>query len=310
MQQHNVTDKKVENSIDKIIKGLSQKPAYLLLFGICVLLFGTGSALGLAGVALKQPGMGWTGVVLVALTLCFTTVIIIKVEAIASQLPVGAVGDSELEPIFAAIHENIRQALRVQHPVFHDWLKKECSEFRASSSRWSHGELDTRRRKYNELLVEIYARAETSVFATATEDYLYVWDTPLGKAILQAHTKSSATVERMFIFESLGKVTDNHLRMMQLQEDSGKVKVLVYGIKEHETFDIPAMNHNFAFVDSGGIIASTDPSTGDVIKGRFYFKDANQIFSYNEVISSLKDGSIPLQDFKTSRSPTELPSKT
>ena len=93
--------------------------------------------------------------------------------------------------------------------------------------------------------------------------------------------------------------------MMQVQEDTNKIKVLVYGIKEHETYDIPAMNHNFAFVDAGDIIASTDPSTGDVMKGRFYFKDANQIFSYSDVIKNLKEGSIPLQDFKASKDPSQ-----
>jgi hypothetical protein len=290
-------------AIDRIVKGLAQKPAYLLMFGVCLLVFGIGTATGVGGLIASNNAASWGGLVVAAFAICVTAIMVVKIESIGSHAPVGAVGDRELEPIFAAVHQNVRDALRVQHPVFHDWLKRECANFRADTRQWAHGELQAVGRRYNELLVETYARAETSVFATATEDYFPMWRSSAGRAIVAANRKGKAAVERVFIFESLDRVKDEHILLMKEQADpEGKIKVYVYGVKEHEVYEMPrGMNKNFAFIDAGNVIASTDPSAGDSQKGSFYFKDDNQKFTYEDVIANLRDGVQTLDEFAASR---------
>src|SRR5262245_15665075 len=127
------------SQLDNIIRGLSQKPAYLLMFSVSLLIFGIGSSSSLFGVIAKVNGATYGGLAVAAIALIVTAVVVVKVDTVGSLAPSGAVGDKALEPVFSGIHGNIRNALNIQQPVFHSWLVKECSAFRATTRLWSQG---------------------------------------------------------------------------------------------------------------------------------------------------------------------------
>lgn len=139
--------------VERIVKGLTQKPAYLLAFGVFFLLLGGGLAAALVSKAIASSALILAGIALVALI-----VVIFIVEREGRGAPVGRTGDSDFDPILDAIYQQLRSALGRSHPVFRDRMKRECEQFRAVTSLWASGQLRTTQRVYNEMLLAAYER--------------------------------------------------------------------------------------------------------------------------------------------------------
>ena len=82
--------------VDRIVKGLTQNPAYLLMFGVCLLVFGMGTTAGVGGLIASNSPVAWGGLVIAAIAICATAIVVIKLETVGSTLPAGAVWISPL----------------------------------------------------------------------------------------------------------------------------------------------------------------------------------------------------------------------
>lgn len=93
---------------------------------------------------------------------------------------------------------------------------------------------------------------------------------------------------------------------MKLQSaKSDKIKIFIYGITEHETYEFPKdISKNFAFIDDGDVIVSSERIANDERKGHFYFKDADRKDNYQNVMENLQRGLMTLDDFLASRAGT------
>jgi hypothetical protein len=298
-----VTQPEQPGVVDKIVKGLSEQPAYLLIFGICLLALGGGGVSGILGLKLSSQPAIWAGAIVCVVAIAAGVVVVIKVESLGRAVPQGAVGDAELAPIFDAVHRNIASALRFSHPVFHDWIRDECARFQEATSHWSRGELSTSQRRYNQLLLLVYETASKSVTATSTPNYLETWRSPLGEEILRAHERSKiGNVERIFIFDSFADVSPEDIEVMKRQQAGDRIKARVWGNKEDVTYDLPKdVNPNFAIIDEGDVIAVSAQGESGATQGTFYFKDVDKKQTYAAIMANLRNGSMPFEEFLARR---------
>lgn len=292
----------------RIVKGLTQKPAYLLVFGVCFLLLGGGAATGIVGMLKDTAEAVWVGAGVAFLALLAVVVVVFVVEREGRSVPAGRVGDTDFDPILDAIYDNMRQALGRSHPVFRDRMARETEQYRSTTGLWAAGQLRATERTYNGLLLSVYERAEKSVFATSTLDYLPAWKSFLGPQILEAHERSKAEVTRVFLFDSRRSVSDDAIEQMRMQAGDSKIKIRVYGILENVRYEFPKdQNMNFAVIDDGDIIASTDPAGSQHFTGTFFFKEPDFARSYRAIVEELTRGSLSFDDFMKERDPAYEP---
>ena len=289
----------MKDAVTRIITGLAQKPAYLLMFGICFLLFGGGTATGIVGTFTSNPPAQAWGFGTAAFTLFCTIIVILRVESLAKGTLLAPIEDQDFKPIFNAIFESVRQALTVNHDVFRSHMLSECEQFRLSTSEWADGHMRATDKSYSRLLAKVYSQAKRSVFATSTTDYLPIWKGVLGGQLIRAHVNNTgATVNRVFIFPSLSQVDNESIIQMKRQQESGHISILIYGIADDATFTFPRdQSQNFAVIDDGEVLTATDPVADGIPSGNFYFKDSDRQRTYKEIVDAITANSVSLEAF-------------
>jgi hypothetical protein len=306
----NQTPKKTDKSrffdiVERILRGLQHRPGYILVFGVCFIALMAGSLWGAAGYfndAKSKSGV-WPGAILAMVAVVGTIIAVIKLESAGSSFVGGKVGNTEMQPTFERIHRNIAEALRFQHPVFHDWMITECDTFLNATASWASGELVTNQRRYVELLLEIYSRAEKNIVAITTEDFFSIWKSKMGEKVLKVNGQTGKQVERIFTFASIGSVKIEHLAEMDRHAATKNVLVRVWINEEDPAFNIPAdINPNIAFIDDGNVIASSSlaPNGLDVL-GTFHFKHDDRRKRYSDIIDKLREGGWELAKFKVEK---------
>jgi hypothetical protein len=298
--------------LQKVVAGLAKEPAFLALFALCVLLFGGGTATGVVGIIAKEPAAQYVGLLLGVASLIALVAVVFIISNKGKGIPEGKTGNADFDPKLDEIYKNIRFALGKTHKVFQNRMKKECDEFVRATSHWAAGELRATGDIYDEILVHAYESAEREVVATSSLDYSGIWKDYLGDAVLRAHKASKAKVTRIFLFSDLKNVPEELIAEMEKQVESGHVNVRVYGDKEYIGSPFPPnFNQDFAFIDDGDIIVSTDPARGEDATGTFYFKDAGKKAAYKAVVDELtsQNASKDFDDFMKGRNPSWVPKR-
>jgi hypothetical protein len=270
--------------LQSISAGLKQKPAYLLIFALSALffLFGIGDAV--AAIANSNPQLwayAFGG-------LCFSMVaavfVIFKVEQTRPILPPmppppqpehESSGNPKFDEILDAIRSGVSEGLKLDNVTFHEAMLQSCAGIRAQAAEWSHGEIHVRE-QYNELLIKFYERAERFVFSTSIPGYLSAWGSPFGKKLMQAHRKSNAVVNRIFIFNNRAEVTDEALAIMQEQVSAG-IHVRVHLSDESKVFTLPPeIGNDFTVIDNGEAIGVTIALGSDRLAATWYVQDKDR----------------------------------
>lgn len=296
-----------DRALNRIIQGLAQKPVYLFFFGICFLAFGGGGAAAAVGTLENKSGISTAGMAVVGLSLICAVIVVYLAEKEGKGVPTGKIGDTDFDPVLEDISSNIRSALSRAHPVFHQKMIQECSEFQARTALWSKGQLSVSHRDYNQLLRRVYENATKKVFATSTLDFLPAWADLLGKDILAAHKHGKAPVRRVFVFDNLTSIPVDAVEEMKKQKLAG-IEVRVYGIQEDVSWEIPDNTPlGFAIIDEGDVIALTNPGVGKSFSGTFFFKEKGFTERYKNIAGELDRGSRSFEEFIRDSDPTWKP---
>lgn len=186
-------------------------------------------------------------------------------------------------------------------------MLEECNTFKRRSAQWAQGQLKPSQREYIKLLTDVYENASVQVVSTSTIDFLPVWGEGFGEGILEAHKKSKAKVKRIFVFDELAAVTEASIEEMKKQY-LAEIDVRVYSVKEDYALVFPdGFDKNFAFVDDGDVIVVTNPASGSIFSGTFYFKEKGFIDSYKSVVKDLEIKSKAFEVFMKKHDSTWAP---
>jgi hypothetical protein len=291
-----------------IVEGLRTKPAYLLIFGICALLFMFSFGAGAVALAAGNPQWMYVASFCFVVALISAVAVVRVVEKNQKQIvappPVPAgppltIGHPGFDDVLKAINTGLREALSIDNDIFRQAMLDECHSFQAKVGVWSDGQFQAHDAQYNEILLQLYAHARESVFSTTIPNYLPTWTTPLGRQITEAHAKSRALVTRVFVFNSRNEVTAQAIEEMEKQDRLGNIKVRLYFDEEDKTFNFPPdVSRDFTVIDKGEAIGITVSFGEGSTAAVWYIKDQNKRQRFLHICEALERGSIPFRDFK------------
>jgi hypothetical protein len=173
-----------------------------------------------------------------------------------------------------------------------------CESLRADSGSWARGELLPSQARYNATLKALYENAVTEVFCTSIPDYFATWQSPLGRALLDAHGRSRAVVTRIFVFDSVDSVDAEVMKVMEEHEDHPRVSVLVFLDQDDKLVSFPPdLSRDFTMIDQGQVIGIT-MSFGSQPQAAWYFDDADKKARLNRLREGLIESATPFKEFQ------------
>lgn len=301
-----------EKLINLISEGLKAKPAYLLIFGICVLLFLMGAGAGFGAIVENNVNLLLPAFILIFLSFIAALLVsayVIRIMEVSTRKVVevdgppdihNLTGDKDFDNILAVIIEGLRDTLKIDDEVFYSAVQDQCEDFCDKVvNSWSNGHLMVREHQYNKTMLNVYSHAKDSVFCTSILDFAPTWAQHLGSQILNAHAKSNALVTRVFIFNNRSEVTSDLLEEMRKQNSTGNIKVRVYFDDEDLTFSFPPdISKDFSIIDNGKAISVTLSFGDDEWYALWYFKDYRRAGKFLRIRQSIIAGSESFEDFE------------
>lgn len=204
----------------------------------------------------------------------------------------------------AAIRSDFQIALKVEHKVFCDIMRFDVSQFRDSVRCWSRHEFVARGAKYFETLIALYESAKFSVVATTRPEYLLNWNRA-GDGLLAAHNRSSARVDRIFMFGDWADVTPAHMATMQRvfeatqKRNANKFALWVWIESEGGGLEFPAfLGRDFTIIDDGEAIGVTENFDANYMAARWHFNNANYTKMCLLIVERLKSNARPFINFQ------------
>jgi len=298
---------------EKIVEGLRQRPAYLLIFAISALFVLSGlGGLGV-GLATKNNLALVLGFASFALALVGAVLVVREVERPTVETPmpsrtgfgspgaiisdtVNALKSGELKEDLEATVKAIARAVDVGNQVLTGAILRHCKAWRDLGADWEHGQY-VAINDYNLILATLYENAAHSVFSTSDATFTEIWRGKLGERLLEAHKKSKAQVTRVFVFNERKEVSAETIRIMEEHRKSGKIRVLAYFDSEDDGFRFsPDIARDFTIIDDGDAIGVTEGILAESAKAHWYFNDKNRAGKFRGYQASLEAGGTSLED--------------
>lgn len=292
-----------EKLLITVARGLASQPAYLLLFAIVFIMGGSGVGVLVYALASGDASGKAIGAALFVVALIATYFIIHRVEPFPARSGTGEghagrvdslALPSRLREILSQIATNIAGTATVPNTVFQELVREQSETFALRTSEWAQRAI-TVYENAGEVLTKIYSSAQRNVFATSVPEYLAVWSTDLGKAVLEAHESAGVRTERVFVFRDRRELSPEVLELLRKHDSLRSVYVYVFFHDEapQELFP-PAISKDFAIIDDGAIVGITNVfKHGDTI-ATWYFGESATAVQLTAVKKELLRYSTPL----------------
>lgn len=127
------------------------------------------------------------------------------------------------------------------------------------------------------------------------------WSQRIGIDVLAFHSKSKATVTRIFVFDYKTDLTEEVMAELKRQADSNKVQVYAYFHKEDNQFDFEQFSRDFCIIDEGAAISVTTVLDERGFSGVFYFNNPAQSTEYVTRFVHLKNASDTLESLSSQK---------
>lgn len=210
----------------------------------------------------------------------------------------GRLRHPKLERALYSIVRNHRDAFKVEHPLFQDYLERWCATEKTESSVWGQGLLRISL-DYHQFLSDVFRAAEKSIFSTSGVTSKQMWNNDAGKSLLRVQSgNTTAHSTRVFIYKSDQVITAEDVAVMKLHKEAG-VEVRVYRnlIVPGFGYDPDNIENEWDMIDEGraiGITKSVEPNKREAY---WYFEDAEKAREYVKVKRDLLTFSKPLEEW-------------
>lgn len=284
----------------QIARGLQKEPAYLLAFGVILLLTGASITFVVRG---DDSTVRLTALAVLAVSVLLFTFSIVYLIRNATQperdtaweeFEFDTVEASDVQSRVSSFIGCVRKATETTNQSFRKAMISRIDDFTMEASNWKKGEISDLYGHFD-LASDIFENAKKSVFSTSVPEFLPFWQDPAkGERLLNAHKVSSATVTRVFIFNSREEIDDHARTILKKHDEIGKIKALVY-IDNETPFEWPAhIMKDFTIVDDGDAIAVASAFRSDEMVGVWYF-DTSEIYNaFDSVRKRLESESVPV----------------
>src|SRR6266478_253811 len=294
-----------------IAEGLGKKPAYLLIFGICVLFFIFGIGSGIYSLNNPRPEsiyiviscfVGFVAALIVGVIVVRTVEVSVP-QPESGQLESRAdvpklTGNQKIDQTLARINQGVIEAFQIDNKIFHEAILEACQNFLSDVADWEDGQFKAQDELYNRILLEFYEHAESTVFSTSVPDYISTWNGSLGERILRAHKESQASVTRVFVFNNKSEVTREVAEQMGTQNEIERIKVRLYFDEEDPNFNFPVdVGRDFTVIDDGEAIGITASFGGSSPTAIWFIKDEQRKPRFLKMRNSLLAGSVSFDSF-------------
>jgi hypothetical protein len=209
--------------------------------------------------------------------------------------------EEEREPrrLLEQITRDYSVALNYDNVVFRRVLSNEIFYWATIASERSHRTLDANVEHYNQVLVDLYRLATSSVFSTSLPEYDTTWESSLGAQIIAAHDISTAVVTRVFVFETRDQVLERNLSVMEMQDKNARIDVRVYINQEDKLFDFSTdYSRDFTIIDGGAVIGLTQSYGLGNLRALWHFGNTALAGRLRNAREALTRNSIPFGLFK------------
>jgi hypothetical protein len=313
-----VLEKTMKNILEKVTDGLKVEPAYLFVFGICVL-FSIGSGIG---IAYPQGNTVDKIIALIgfALSLAGALFTVYMVAKRGEPLPTPPategvfagkdIADEAFAQLARSINMSIIEGLKFPSKLFREAMHRDLVKWSRYAHDWREGKY-VAQREYNSLLLGAYRDAEQDVFCTSLPEYLETWNTNFGKSLLEAHEKGKANVTRVFVFDRESDVKDEHLTILKDHvSNHPQIKSLIYFDDQQDVFKYPTfLSRDFTVIDGGKAIAITAQFQRENLVASWYFDGPDRENPTKVIVNGVKgtllDRSERLKDWLNRREVSE-----
>ena len=211
----------------------------------------------------------------------------------------GKLRHPRLEPTLASIIQNHRQAFRVEHPVFQQYLENWCDLEQEDSKAWGEGVMRIGL-DYADVLSRLYVTARRSIFSTCIRETRHIWGDFLGRLLLRTQSDNKkAGSTRVFIYGDEEQISPEDIRIMQLHKQYG------IEVRIHRSVAANAdIRDDWTMIDEGEAIGITQSVHANRIEAYWYFGGTAKAAQYRLLRDRLLHLSEPLDDWLSKRSAT------
>ncbi|MEM8569256.1 MAG: hypothetical protein AAGF85_22575, partial [Bacteroidota bacterium] len=183
----------------------------------------------------------------------------------------------------------------INNPLFKQYVKIDCDDFASSADKWRNSTIIIPQVNYDGFLIEAYEKAEEFVFSTSIKEYLTIWNEPFGEKLMEAHKKSSASVTRVFVFDTKSDITKEFIEIMTKQEKAGII-VRIFIDRDFTEFNFPTdLSKDFTVIDKGKIIGKT-VTFGRNRNAEWVFDSEKESNRFQGYMERLKKGSVKISE--------------
>ncbi len=212
----------------------------------------------------------------------------------------GNFNNENLKKIMTDIIENVISVETIPYPNLLSEVEEQLNSFNDQTTPWSRLAITVSSKRYSELLVRLYRSATKNVASTCITEYLSIWDTPDGDAILKAHSAGDAIVTRVFIFKD-EKEAATAMGTLKKQAifDPNKIGVRLF-FRDNDQYRVgnppKTLSDDFTVIDDGVIVGVTFKFDAAMSEAQWLL-DRKQCNIYKRKIDWYVKNSISFSDF-------------
>lgn len=204
----------------------------------------------------------------------------------------GIIRHERIEPKIRTLVSQARSAYKIQHELFHGYLERWCDRSLEEASCWPEGTLTIDIGTGN-WLATLFKQAKRNIFSTSIPAYMKIWQSGVGRQILNAQRPHELSCTRVFVFDKRSHVTSEAIEIMKIHSSHG-VHVRTFYDDEIAEFewDPGNIDTDFTFIDDGDIIGVTERMQGRY-RSKWFFSNPMKKRQYDGYRESLMDFSEP-----------------
>ena len=218
---------------------------------------------------------------------------------------IAKLGRRRHDAYLESLRHNLEEGDKVTQSAFRSYVDREKARFQHATSDWASRSFELPLETNGiTVLRSAYASAQSQIFATSDTTFSPFWTTAAGQDLSTAHLQGTASVLRVFVFDTRKSVSKEFYDVMLSQSQIKRVEVRAYFDQEDKSFLFdPDISRDFTVIDNGEAIGVTLKFTfregendGD-LRARWYFQHEGRRPIFQSLQQGLTKHSESIDDF-------------